>query len=189
MEPTSGELMLDDVSLSHIDPADVRRDIGLLTQRSRLFHGSIRENLRLGSPNASNDELLEALDITGILEFVQKLPDGLDHMIMEGGVGLSGGQLQSLLLARLLIRQPHILLLDEPTASLDEMTEKAIIQKMTPWLEGKTLLVATHRMNMLSLVERIIVVENGQIILDGDKSKVLELLAKSTSKPLQTVAK
>lgn len=188
MEPSSGELILDGVSLSHIDPADVRRDIGLLTQSSRLFHGSIRENLRLGSPNATNDELLEALNITGISEFVQTLPDGLDHLIMEGGIGLSGGQLQSLLLARLLIKQPNVLLLDEPTASLDEMTEKSIIQKLNPWIEGKTLVVATHRMNMLALVNRIIVVENGQIILDGEKDKVLEILAKAASKSAQTTS-
>jgi ATP-binding cassette subfamily C protein LapB len=122
-------------------------------------------------------------------EFVQKLPDGLDHMIMEGGFGLSGGQLQSLLLARLLIKKPNVLLLDEPTASLDEMTEKSIIHKLNSWVQGKTLLVATHRMNMLSLVDRIIVIENGQIILDGEKEKVLELLAKTTSKSAPATVK
>lgn len=182
LEPSVGEVLLDGVSLSHIDPADVRRDIGLLTQHARLFHGSIRDNLTLGAPDTTDQEMLSALAMTGALSFVQRLPDGLDHVVMEGGAGLSGGQTQSLLLSRLLIRQPHVVLLDEPTASLDESTEKEFIQHFGTWLEGKTLLLATHRMSVLSLVDRIVVIDAGRIVMDDTKESVLSRLTGRSAK-------
>src|SRR5690606_23898198 len=106
-----------------------------------------------------------------------KLPGGLDYPIQEGGLGLSGGQRQALLLARLLLRQPRVLLLDEPTASFDEVAEKRFIQRLGPWLQGRTLIVATHRQSILSLVDRIIVVDNGRILRDGSKQQILGRLA------------
>lgn len=130
---SSGSLTLDGVGLSHIDPADVRRDVGLLTQNSRLFHGTLRENLMLGAAHASDQDLLEALALTGALEFISKFALGMDHMILEGGLGLSGGQRQALLLSRLIIRQPQIVLLDEPTAALDDASERKLIQSLGQW--------------------------------------------------------
>src|SRR5690606_6244335 len=132
MEPSSGEVTVDGVRLSHLDPADVRRDISLMGQNARLFHGSLRDNLLLGAPDASDEEVLSALEISGASEVVNKLPGGLDYPIQEGGLGLSGGQRQALLLARLLLRQPRVLLLDEPTASFDEVAEKRFIQRLGP---------------------------------------------------------
>lgn len=181
LEPAQGEILLDGVSLQHIDPADVRRDVGILTQNSRLFHGTIRENLLLGAPNATDKEILGSLAMSGAIDFIQKLPDGMDHMILEGGLGLSGGQRQSLLLARLLIRQPHIVLLDEPTASLDDATEKRFIQQLDEWLGNRTFLVATHRMRVLSIVERIIVVDDGKIVMDDTKQNILAHLSGQTA--------
>lgn len=180
-EPATGEVMVDGVRLSHIDPADVRRDVSLMGQNARLFHGSLRDNLLLGAPDASDEELLSALEISGAGDVVQKLPDGLDHMIQEGGLGLSGGQRQTLLLARLLVRQPRVLLLDEPTASFDEVAEKRFIQRLGPWLQGRTLIVATHRQSILSLVDRIIVVDNGRILRDGTKQQILGRLSQSAA--------
>ncbi|OAI82843.1 ATP-binding protein [Rhizobium sp. GHKF11] len=176
VEPVAGELLIDDLALSQVDPADLRRNVGLLTQDSRLFHGTIRENVTLGALHAPEPLLLEALSMTGADDFVRKLPRGLDHPILEGGRGLSGGQKQALLLARLLVRDPAVVLLDEPTAAMDEATERQFITRFKSWGKDRTIVVATHRMRVLELVERIIVVENGQIVLDGSKEEVLNTL-------------
>ncbi|WP_043317056.1 type I secretion system permease/ATPase [Microbulbifer sp. HZ11] len=182
LETSQGEITLDNVSLSHIDPADTRRDIGLLTQNSSLFHGTLRENITLGAPGATDREIVAALDMSGALEFVRKLSKGLDHMVLEGGLGMSGGQRQSLLLARLFIRDPSIVLLDEPTASLDDMTEKRFIAKLQKWAVGRTLIIATHRSSTLQLAERILVVENGELVLDAPKADALSRLAQASSR-------
>lgn len=176
VEPVAGELLIDDLALSQVDPANLRRNVGLLTQDSRLFHGTIRENVTLGALHAPEPLLLEALSMTGADDFVRKLPRGLDHPILEGGRGLSGGQKQALLLARLLVRDPAVVLLDEPTAAMDEATERQFIARFKSWGKDRTIVVATHRMRVLELVERIIVVENGQIVLDGSKEEVLNTL-------------
>lgn len=170
---SSGSVTLDGLDIGLIDPSDVRRDVGLLNQNAHLFYGPIRENVVMGAPLASDQDILNALELTGALGFVQAKQDGLNHLVMEGGLGLSGGQKQALLLARTLIRQPNVLLLDEPTAWLDEVSEKQLIQRMDSWLAHRTLIVATHRMAVLSLVQRIIVVNNGQIVMDGPRDQIL----------------
>jgi ATP-binding cassette subfamily C protein LapB len=171
--PVQGKIKLDSVELGLIDPSDVRRDMGLLNQNAHLFFGSVRENLTLGAPLASDEEILNALKITGAINFVQEKKEGLDHMILEGGVGFSGGQKQALLLARLLIRQPNILLLDEPTASIDDVSEKQLIDHLKLWLGQRTMIVATHRRAVLELVDRIIVVNDGKIVMDGPRDQIL----------------
>ena len=183
LEPMAGKLLLDDVTLTHIDPADVRRDVAMLTQNARLFYGSLRENLLLGAPHASDAEIMKALQASGAWAFVRKLPTGLDHQVMEGGLGLSGGQRQSLLLSRLLLRNPRVLLLDEPTASLDEVAESEVIELLRNMAPGRTLVVATHRPAVLQAVERIIVVDNGTIVLDGKRDAVLQRLRQGNSAP------
>ncbi|WP_367066637.1 type I secretion system permease/ATPase [Oryzisolibacter sp. LB2S] len=176
MEPRAGSVLLDGVSLAHIDPADVRRDVGLLTQNARLFHGTLRENLMLGAPHASDEQLLAALQASGAWAYVRGLPLGLDHPVLEGGLGLSGGQRQGLLLARLLLREPRVLLLDEPTAALDEVAEREVIQRLRQQSVGRTLVVATHRPAVLDVVERIVVVDGGAIVMDGPRDEVLARL-------------
>lgn len=173
MDLVSGELRLDNLSLPHIDVADVRRNVGLLTQNARLFHGTLRENLTLGAAHATDDAIFSALTVSGGAEFIRRLPLGLDHPIMEGGTGLSGGQRQSLLLARMLLRDPNIVLLDEPSAALDDHTEKEFIERLGAWLNGRTLIVATHRAAILSLVDRILVLKEGQLVMDSPKEKAL----------------
>ncbi|WP_151980122.1 type I secretion system permease/ATPase [Acinetobacter guerrae] len=168
-----GSIYLDDLDLSLIDPADVRRDMGLLNQNAYLFYGTIRENLTLGAPLASDDDVIQALKMTGAWPFVQEKKEGLDHLILEGGVGFSGGQRQALLLTRLLIRQPNIVLLDEPTASIDDVAEKQFIDQLKIWMGHRTLIVATHRRAVLALVDRIIVMNEGKIVMDGPRDQIL----------------
>ncbi|WP_180112262.1 type I secretion system permease/ATPase [Acinetobacter sp. YH12131] len=172
-EPVQGKINLDGVDLGLIDPTDVRRDMGLLNQNAHLFFGSVRENLTLGSPLATDQELLNVLKLTRALNFVLDKKEGLDHQILEGGVGFSGGQRQALLLSRLLLRQPNILLLDEPTAAIDDVSEKQLIDNLKGWLGQRTLVIATHRRAVLELVDRIIVVHDGKIVMDGPKEQVL----------------
>ncbi|MDA3507815.1 type I secretion system permease/ATPase [Acinetobacter junii] len=171
--PSNGSVHLDGLDISLIDPADVRRDMALLNQNAHLFYGTIRENLTLGAPLAKDDDILKALKVTGALGFVQEKKEGLDHLVLEGGVGFSGGQKQALLLARLLIRQPNILLLDEPTAAIDDIAEKQLIDHLKGWLGHRTLVVATHRRAVLELVDRIIVMNEGKVVMDGPRDQVL----------------
>lgn len=172
--PNAGSVHLDDLDISLIDPSDVRRDMGLLNQNAHLFYGTIRENLTLGAPLARDEDILKALKVTGALSFVHEKKEGLDHLVLEGGVGFSGGQRQALLLARLLIRQPNILLLDEPTAAIDDVAEKQLIDHLRNWLGYRTLVVATHRRAVLELVDRIIVMNEGKIVMDGPVEQVLQ---------------
>ncbi|MGC1331273.1 type I secretion system permease/ATPase [Pseudomonas sp.] len=176
MDLSTGETTLDGIALAHLDPADLRRDVGLLAQHARLFHGTLRDNITLGAGQASDQEILAALSHTGALDFVRQLPKGMDHVILEGGQGLSGGQRQSLLLSRLLLRQPQVLLLDEPTASLDDVTERRLLEQLATWCQGRTLVVATHRVSLLQLVERIIVLDGGRIVIDDHRDAALARL-------------
>ena len=172
-KPSAGTVSLDGLDLALIDPQDVRRDVSLLAQNSNLFYGTIRENLVMGRPMATDNELIEALRMSGGLSLVQGRPEGLDELIQEGGLGLSGGQRQALLLARTIVRQPSVLLLDEPTAHFDEVTEHQVIDALNPWLAPRTLIVATHRMQVLQWVDRIIILDNGRVVMDGPKKHVL----------------
>ncbi|RZG87023.1 type I secretion system permease/ATPase [Acinetobacter sp. WCHAc060033] len=171
--PIQGKISLDGVDQSLLDPDDIRRDMSLLNQNAHLFFGTIRENLTLGAPLATNDEIIRALKITNAMEIVEQKKEGLDHIILEGGVGFSGGQKQALLLTRLLLRNSNIVLLDEPTASIDDVSEKLLIQHLKQWLGHRTLVVATHRPAVLQLVDRIIVVHEGKIIKDGPRDAIL----------------
>jgi ATP-binding cassette subfamily C protein LapB len=176
--PQDGHILLDGVELRSLDPSDVRRDMTLLSQDAHLFYGTIRENLIMGAPTADDAALGEALHLSGALPFVQSRSMGLDNIIFEGGMGLSGGQRQSMLLARTVLSDPQIVLLDEPTASLDEASERYVIDNLKRWLGARTLIVSTHRASLLALVDRIIVIDGGRIVMDGPKEQVLGTLTK-----------
>jgi len=171
-----GEILIDGVQLSHIDPADLRRDVMLLGQQARLFHGTLRDNLLLADPHANDEQLQLALAQVGAGDFLNSLQSGLDHTVLEGGHGLSGGQRQSVMLARLLLKQPRVVLLDEPTASLDEAAERQLVDALQQWSAMRTLVIATHRMSVLRLVDRIIVLDRGRVVMDDRKDKALQRL-------------
>lgn len=175
--PGKGNILLDGTAMGLIDIADIRRDTGVLLQETSLFYGSLRDNLLIGNPLASDDQILEAMRLSCADQLLLDQPHGLDLKLREGGIGLSGGQKQALMLARLVLRSPSIVILDEPTASLDEGTELLIIERMKAWLGERTLIVATHRFALLALVDRIIVVDGGRIVLNGAKEEVLRVLS------------
>ncbi len=172
----NGTLTLDGTQMHQIDPADVRRDVVLLSQHSRLFHGTLRYNLTLGKPSATEDEIRAALTLAGAMPFIEQLPEGLDHLVLEGGLGLSGGQRQALLLARLMLRDPNVVLMDEPTAALDDSAEQGFLRALKAWLGDKTLVVATHRLGVLDVVDRVLVVDQGRVALDAPKQEALNKL-------------
>lgn len=172
-EPSKGKLIIDGVDMAHIDPVDVRRQIGLLSQDSRLFFGTLRQNLMLGHPHATDQELIQALRISGALGMVQKDAASLDRMINEGGRGLSGGQRQMVMLSRMIVRNPQVVLLDEPTASMDEQLESYVIRQLQSWMAGRTLVLVTHRPALLAMVDRIIVMDNGKVVADGSRDEIL----------------
>jgi len=181
--PNEGKLLLDGTDISLINPADIRREVGYLNQSAQLFLGTIRENLLLGAPNATDEEILEVLAITGGLPLVQSQSHGLDLMLQENGIGLSGGQRQTLLLARTLLRRNNVLLLDEPSAPMDEATERMFVDRLRRWSGGRTLIVATNRAGLLDLADRIIVIDAGRIAMDGPKAEIIAKLSASSVPP------
>jgi len=175
--PSQGQLTLDGTPMSMIDVADIRRDVGAVLQESSLFYGTLRDNLLIADPLASDEDILRAMRLSCADRLLLNQPHGLDLKLREGGIGLSGGQRQSLILSRLYLRSPNIVILDEPTASLDEGSEIAVLQHFQQWIGNRTFIVATHRYPVLSLVDRIIVIDNGRIVRDGTKDEILKSLS------------
>ncbi len=175
-EPAEGRVLLDGVDLGQVHPRDLRRAIGYLGQEVRLFAGSLRDNLNMTGLERSDERLLAALDFAGLGPFVRAHPRGLDLEIREMGEGLSVGQRQSLGWARMWLQDPSIVLLDEPTAALDQTLETALIARLTEWLDGRTALIATHRLPILNLTTRVLIMQNGRVMVDGPRDAVLSHL-------------
>lgn len=177
-QPTSGSILLDGVDIRQLDPLQLRSHIGYVPQDVSLFAGSLRENIVAGggSDRVDDDELLRALQIAGLESLVNGHPSGIDLQVGERGQALSGGQKQSVAIARALVQDPSILLLDEPTSSMDNASEEAFKANLTQVAEGKTVLVVTHRTSLLSLVDRIIVMDAGKVVADGPRDTVIEAL-------------
>jgi ATP-binding cassette subfamily C protein LapB len=176
-QPAGGSILLDGVDSRQIDPADLRRNIGYVPQDGMLFYGSVRDNIALGAPYAEDSMVLRAAKLAGVDEFVNRHPAGFDMPIGERGEGLSGGQRQAILLARALLLNPPILLLDEPTNAMDSSAEESFKTKLQPYLEDKTLLLVTHRLSLLALVNHLIVMDNGQVVAWGAKEQILQALS------------
>ena len=175
--PSKGRVLLDGADMHQIEPRDMRRLIGYLGQDVRLFTGSLRENLNLTLLERNDDRLLAALDFAGLGQFVKSHPKGLDLEIRDGGQGLSQGQRQSIGWARLWLQDPKVCLLDEPTAALDQTLEKTLVSRLESWLEGRTAVIATHRVPILQLTDRTMILQNGRLAVDGPRDQVLAHLA------------
>ncbi|MGP6088517.1 ATP-binding cassette domain-containing protein [Antarctobacter jejuensis] len=174
--PATGKVLIDGTEMAQIDPKDLRRSVGYLGQEVRLFHGTLRDNLNLSLLERDDDRLFEALDFAGLGQFVKAHPKGLDLDIRDGGEGLSVGQRQSIGWARLWLQDPDICLLDEPTAALDQTLEKTLISRLEGWLAGRTAVIATHRVPILQLASRTLILANGRMAIDGPRDQVLDHL-------------
>lgn len=175
-EPTEGKVLLDGVDIKQIDPADLRRTIGHVPQDPVLFYGTLKQNLLMAAPFATDAKMLHVARIAGIDELASTHPDGYDMMISERGDSLSGGQRQSVAVARALINDPAVLLLDEPSSNMDNQSESALRRRLKDVTRDKTLVLVTHRTALLELVDRLIVMDRGRIVADGPKDQVVEAL-------------
>ncbi len=175
-EPKEGSVLMDGTDLRQIDPADLRRNIGYVSQDNYLFFGSVRENISFGSPHVDDQTILRAAAVAGVTDFLRTHPHGFDLQVGERGMALSGGQRQSVVIARSLLLDPPIILMDEPTSGMDNSTEAMFKTRLGNAMAGKTLLLVTHRSSLLSLVDRLIILDNGKIVADGKKEEVLEAL-------------
>ncbi len=164
--PSSGSVLVDGIDVNQLDKDDLRSNIGIMLQDSWLFSGSIKENIQMGFLEYDDDHILEVSKITGVDDFVAGNPSGYDFVLQEKGVGLSGGQRQSINFARSLIHDPSILLLDEPTSSMDQATEKKVIENLQAYGAQKTLILVTHRNPIFAIVDRVLVIEGGKVLAD-----------------------
>ncbi|WP_085988536.1 type I secretion system permease/ATPase [Pseudomonas sp. GM84] len=176
--PDEGQVLLDNLDLRQLDIADLRSQLGYVAHDLPLLAGSLRDNLTLGARHVSDARMLEVAELTGVSELARQHPHGFDRPVGERGQLLSGGQRQAVLLARALLLEPPILILDEPTSHMDNSSEEQLRQRLSTWVPGKTLLLVTHRTSMLNLVDRLLVLDNGKIVADGPKDAVIDALRK-----------
>ncbi|MCZ4280662.1 type I secretion system permease/ATPase [Kiloniella laminariae] len=175
-DPTEGSILADGTDIRQIDPADLRRNIGYVSQDNYLFFGSVKENISFGSPHVDDQTILRAATLAGVTDFLKTHPHGFDLQVGERGMSLSGGQRQAVVIARSLLLDPPILLMDEPTSGMDNSSEAGFKTRLTKVVAGKTLVLVTHRSSLLTLVDRLIIVDSGRIVADGPKAEVLEAL-------------
>ncbi len=175
--PSEGSILIDGIDIRQYDPADLRAGIGFVLQDTDLFYGKLRDNITLGRAGATDEEVLSASRLAGVESFIAGHPQGYDMMIAEGGRSLSGGQKQAIGLARVLIRKPRVLFLDEPTAHFDVRSETEFLERLKALAKGEmTIIVSTHRPSLLSLVDRILVFDNGKLVADGPADQILTKL-------------
>ena len=175
-EPTEGSLLLDGLEHRQLDITTIRRNIGYIPQDINLFFGSVKDNITFGAPYVSDEVILKAANVTGVVEFVSRHPQGFDMPVGERGERLSGGQRQAIAAARALLLNPPIYLFDEPTNMMDNRTEETFKSSISTMLANKTMILITHKGTMLSLVNRVIVMDAGKIVADGPRDSVLQAL-------------
>lgn len=174
-----GSILIDGIDIKQLDPAELRKNIAYVAQDTILFNGTVRENIIYRAPRASDEEIIQAAEVSGVLDFVQRDPKGFDLQVGEKGSLLSGGQAQSLAIARALLLNCPMVLLDEPTNQMDTNSEQRFIHRVTPYLQNKTVVLVTHKTSLLALVDRVIVLDDGKIVMDGPKKEVLMALKAS----------
>lgn len=175
--PDAGTVLVDGAEVRQLDPTALRRDIGYVPQDVMLFSGTVRDNIVMAAPHADDEAVLRAARLGGVSDFIDRLPDGFDLRLGERGEGLSGGQRQAIAIARAELLQPPLLLLDEPSSAMDNRTEELFKARLASALGDRTLVLVTHRGSLLSLVDRLIVMDQGRIVADGPKAEVLNALA------------
>ncbi len=175
--PSSGSILVDGVDVNQIDPATLRKNIGYVPQDVVLFYGTVKENIMFSAPFADDAAMLRAAEIAGVTEFVHPSAKGFDLHIGERGEGLSGGQRQTVAIARALLLNPPVLIMDEPTNALDNRSEEQFKRKLEQAIQGKTFMLVTHRASLLTLVPRLIVLDNGRVVADGPKDQVMQALS------------
>ena len=176
-QPQAGNVLVDSIDTRQIDPADLRRNVGYMPQNVVLFSGTVRQNVTMGAVHIDDAAMLRAVQLVGLDEHIQRHPQGFDLPVGERGEALSGGQRQAVALARALLDDPPILLLDEPTASMDVGSEEQFKARLAPILAGRTLIVVTHRESRLTIVDKLIVMDNGRAVAAGPKAEVLQALS------------
>lgn len=171
-----GSVLIDGIDIKQLDPAELRKNISYVAQETLLFNGTVRENIIYRAPRASDEEIIQAANISGAMNFIQRNPKGFDLPVGEKGSLLSGGQAQAIGIARAILLNCPMILLDEPTNQMDNNSEQHFIKQMKPYLHNKTLILVTHKTSLLELVDRVIVMDEGNIVLDGPKAVVFEKL-------------
>jgi ATP-binding cassette subfamily C protein LapB len=176
-EPTRGTLLIDETDMRQIDPADLRRNIAYMGQDTTLMSGTVRENIVMGRPRATDEQVLHVAMLAGVHDFIRHHPMGYDASVGERGEGLSGGQRQAVALARTLLMDTPVLIMDEPTNAMDSGTEDRVLGNIAADAKDRTVIVVTHKPALLKLVTRVIVMDNGRIVMDGPRDDVLTALA------------
>jgi ATP-binding cassette, subfamily C, bacterial LapB len=169
---------MDGTDIRQIDPAEFRYFLGYVPQDIVLFRGTVRDNITMGVQEIDDQNVLHAAEMAGVTEFVKKHPSGFDMVVEEFGRGLSGGQRQSVAIARALLLDPPVLVFDEPTSNMDNRSEIRLKKYLATAVKEKTVVLITHRASLLDMVNRLIVIDNGSIIADGSKEFVLEAMKK-----------
>ncbi len=177
--PRVGSVTLDGLDIRQIDPGDLRRNVGSVLQDVWLFSGTVRENIASGGLRVRDEDLIRAGQLAGVEDFISRHPHGYDLRVAERGEGLSGGQRQAIALARALVGRPPVLLLDEPTSAMDIKSEAEVIRRLKSATQQETVVVVTHRSSLLELVDRVIVIENGKVGIDGSKSLLTQHVRKT----------
>ncbi|WP_320170475.1 ATP-binding cassette domain-containing protein [Maridesulfovibrio sp.] len=180
-DPTEGIVMLDGHNMSFLNVEKIREFMGVVPQSPVLFHGTLEFNLLMGARTVTQETLQNALTISGVGRFVSQHPLGLKMQILEGGKNLSRGQRQAVAIARALIGNPPLMLMDEPTSSMDSTQEKLLIERIRNSMDGKTMFIVTHRPQILQIVDRIIVVDQGRIVADGSRDEILKQMSRASS--------
>ncbi|MGN1057662.1 MAG: type I secretion system permease/ATPase [Comamonas sp.] len=175
-QPQQGAILVDGVDARQMDPIDLRRAIGHVPQDPMLFYGTLKHNLMVGAPYATDNDMLHAARVAGVDAFAAEHPKGYEMMVGERGASLSGGQRQSIAVARALIQDPPILLLDEPSSNLDNQSEAILKERLKASSANKTIVLVTHRTALLELVDRLIVIDAGRVVADGPKAQVIDAL-------------
>ncbi len=173
-DANEGSVKIDNHDISHMHPDDVRKHIGVVMQVPMLFSGTLKENLLMGNPEATDEQMIAAAKIANVDEIASNLPDGYETILAEGGKGLSGGQRQAICIARAFVGDPQIVIMDEPSSAMDSGSEQQLLKDLQLRLKDKTLILITHRGTLLSLVDRVVVFDSGRIVADGPKDKVLQ---------------